>query len=101
MGVTGGACLSLFYAAEYRLHTHKLWKRCVLGALIITTLELLVGCIVNRVLGWKVWDYSNIRFNLLGQICPAFSIMWFFISMPAIFLCRAIREYGKEKLIAK
>ena len=100
MALTGGACLSLFYTAERKLHTQKMWKRCVLGALIITTLEFFVGCIVNRTLGWRVWDYSNIRFNLLGQICPAFSIMWFFISIPAILLCRAIREYGKEKLPA-
>ena len=36
------------------------------GAIIITLLELIVGTIVNIILGWNVWDYSNLPGNLLA-----------------------------------
>lgn len=56
------------------------------GSLIITALELVCGCIVNIWLGWQVWDYSNQWGNLLGQICPKFSVLWYFVSLIAILL---------------
>ena len=40
--------------------------------------------IVNIILQWNVWDYSNVPFNVMGQICLPFSIIWFFLSLPAI-----------------
>ena len=56
------------------------------GSLIITALEFACGCIVNVWLGWQVWDYSNQWGDLLGQICPKYSILWYFISFIAILL---------------
>jgi uncharacterized membrane protein len=49
--------------------------RCLVGCGIITSPEFIVGCIVNRGLHMNVWDYSAQKFNLLGQICPLFSII--------------------------
>lgn len=56
------------------------------GCIIITALEFGCGCIVNVWLGWQVWDYSNQWGNLLGQICPKYSILWYFVSFIAILL---------------
>ena len=56
------------------------------GCIIITALEFCCGCIVNIWLGWAVWDYSDEWGNLLGQICPKFSALWYFISLAAILL---------------
>ena len=36
-----------------------------------------VGVVVNLWYGWHVWDYSREPGNLLGQICPLFSFIWF------------------------
>lgn len=36
-------------------------------------------------LGLGVWDYSNQPGNVLGQICPAFGLLWFFIMPLAIW----------------
>lgn len=63
-----------------------LWKQMLLGSVIITLLEFVCGCIVNLLLHWNVWDYSNLPFNILGQICLPFSILWFFISFVAIVI---------------
>ena len=54
------------------------------GCIIITALEFCCGCIVNIWLGWAIWDYSDEWGNLLGQICPKYSVLWYFISLAAI-----------------
>ena len=51
----------------------------------------LTGCIVNLLLGFHVWDYSDLPLNILGQICIPFSIIWFFISGIGIVMDDYIR----------
>lgn len=63
------------------------------GSLIITALEFACGCIVNIALGWDVWDYSAEWGNLLGQICPKFSVIWYFVSLIAILLDDWLRHW--------
>lgn len=41
---------------------------------------------------WNVWDYSNMPFNLLGQICLPFTVIWFFLSAVAVVLDDWIRH---------
>lgn len=101
MTITGGVC----FAALYALHIHAahlpFFARCLLGALAISAAELAAGCVVNLWLGWKVWDYSGIRGNLWGQICPTFSALWLglaALSAPLCrHLCRILHGSAKEK----
>ena len=76
-----------------------LWKQGIIGALMITVLEYAVGCIVNIGLGWNVWDYSDVPFNVHGQICLPFTLLWFAVSLAAIVLDDYIRywAFGEEK----
>lgn len=69
------------------------------GCLIVTALEFACGCIVNIALGWNVWDYSDEWGNLIGQICPKYSVLWYFISLAAILLDDWLRYwfFGEEK----
>ena len=62
----------------------KLWKQMLIGAAIVTAMEFISGYIINIKLGWHVWDYSSLPFNIMGQVCIPFSIIWFFISFIAI-----------------
>ena len=79
MLVTGGACvLTMFYLREWLL-ARPLAVGALAGAVIITAYELSVGVIVNLKLGWQVWDYSAQPGNVLGQICPAFTAIWFVV----------------------
>lgn len=72
----------------------------ILSCLIITILELITGYIVNIQLGWDVWDYSDMPYNLYGQICPAFSIIWLILSAICIFMDDLIRWkiFDEEKM---
>ncbi|MEG0615327.1 MAG: hypothetical protein RR540_06175 [Oscillospiraceae bacterium] len=85
MAITGGICFVLMYKLDTSLPENKLWKKCILGSVVITSAEFFVGLIVNVWLKWKVWDYSNIPTNIFGQICLPFSVLWFWISLPAVF----------------
>lgn len=71
----------------------------VISTLIITAVEFVCGLIVNVWLGLDVWDYSNLPYNFLGQICILYSIIWFFLSPLAIIMDDYLRYYimGEEK----
>ena len=70
----------------------SLWQRCVLGMVLITALEFLFGCVLNLRLGLGIWDYSDRPGNLLGQICPGFSLAWLGLSLPGSLLCDLLRR---------
>ncbi|MBR3803614.1 MAG: hypothetical protein UHK54_01080 [Acutalibacteraceae bacterium] len=86
MALTGGLAYLLIYIANIKMKTRSLALRCLSGCIIITALEFIVGCIVNRRFNMGVWDYSQQPGHILGQICPLFSAIWFLISFPAMLL---------------
>ena len=49
------------------------------GSVLITSaLEFLLGWISEKLLHQRLWDYSDMPFNLCGHICLAFSLVWGF-----------------------
>ena len=92
MFILGGICfIALGLINEIFSWDTPLISQMVIGSLIITTLEFITGCVVNLWLGWNVWDYSDLPYNLLGQICLPFSILWYFISAIGIVIDDYIR----------
>lgn len=91
----GGACFAVLgLLNEYRIPWHWcLLRQAVVGACIVTAFEFLTGCIVNLWLGWNVWDYSDLPFNLLGQVCIYFFLLWIPLSMLGIALDDWIRYW--------
>ena len=88
----GGGFVVLGLLNEYKIPWHWcLLRQSVVGACIITGLEFLTGCIVNLWLGWGVWDYSDLPFNLYGQICLYYFLLWIPLSMAGIVLDDWIR----------
>ena len=71
----------------------------VLSALIITALEFITGLIVNIWLKMDIWDYSQLPYNFMGQICLLYSIFWFLVSSVAIVLDDFLRYkiFNEEK----
>ena len=92
MALTGGACFAAIYLIESKFKGSPLWKRCLAGSLVITLAELAVGFTVNMLLGWNVWDYSGLVFNLFGQICLLYSSLWFLLCLPLTRLCSLLRR---------
>lgn len=69
------------------------WKQCVIGSIVVTIFEFIVGFIVNIWLRWNVWDYSNVFGNVIGQICLPFSLMWFILSGVAVVVDDWMRHW--------
>lgn len=87
MFLLGGLCFILIGGLNnYIPWEMSIIKQGIIGALIITSLEFIFGLVLNLYLNLGIWDYSNIPFNILGQICLPFSIAWFFLSLVAIFV---------------
>ena len=72
MFILGGICFLLVGGINEKFDL-SLPVQMAVSSLIITALEFLCGCIVNLWLDWKVWNYEQLPFNLLGQICLLFT----------------------------
>lgn len=104
MIILGGLC----FVAVGLINNVLSWNmvielQALIGAVLITSLEFVVGLIVNVKLGWCIWDYSNVPFNFLGQICLPFSLLWYILSMIIIFTDDYIRYafFNEKKPVYK
>ena len=88
MFVAGGICFLLVGHLNHVRPKLPLLLRAVVGAGIVTMVELAVGLLCNR--SFDVWDYRNRAGNFLGQICPTFSILWIPVSLLALGLHRVL-----------
>lgn len=100
MFILGGLCF--FYLGlinELIPWEMPLQMQGLIGAGIVTALELVAGCILNLWLGWSIWDYSDMPFNIMGQICLPFSLLWILLSIVAIILDDYLRYwlFGEDK----
>lgn len=90
MGILSAICFILIGLINSYFDL-PLYKQMLMGTVIITALEFVAGIILNLWLHLNIWDYSALPYNILGQICLPFSILWFFLCLPAIFLDDWIR----------
>ena len=76
MFLAGGVCFLLLGKLNSIHPRLPLLLRGTVGALIITSVELLAGLLVNR--NYTVWDYRSMPANFHGQVClpsPPFEAM--------------------------
>ena len=92
MSLTGGFCFLSLYAVNLIFTNVPLFLRFIIGAVIITLIEFAVGYVVNIKLGWNVWDYSDMKINILGQISPIYSFLWFLLCFPGNYLCILFKD---------
>ncbi len=95
MIVTGGVCLLVLFRVFKKISKVKTIYKCAVGSVLITAVEFVVGCIVNLQFKMNVWDYSAVPFNIWGQICPLYSILWFFLTIPILFVCKKMQNVIK------
>lgn len=92
MGICGGICFLGIYLFETLYGDIHILFKCLFGCSFITLNEFLTGCIVNLWLGWNVWDYSDLNFDLLGQICLLYSGFWFLLCIPVFSIAHIFRN---------
>lgn len=98
MALTGGLVLLVLYRMKATLRASR-WTLALLGTAFITAMEFTVGVWVNLILGWGVWDYSDLQWNILGQVCLPFSLIWFVLCIPAQWVCGGIaKQYQSAQI---
>ena len=100
MLIVGGICFVLVgLINEWFTFEMPLVLQMIISTFIITAVELIAGYIINIRLGWNVWDYSELPFNLMGQVCLPYMGLWFLLSTLAIILDDYLRYwfFGEEK----
>ena len=93
MAFAGG----IYFLLLHLLFTYRpkmgLIEKCAAGFIIITAVEFLFGLAVNIALKLKVWDYSNQRFNLFGQVCLKYSLCWAALTVPIAYISKLLRAF--------
>jgi uncharacterized membrane protein len=84
MFALGGICFLLIGKLGRVRQPLALPARAVVGALVVTMLELGCGLLVNR--DYAVWDYRRMPLNYHGQICLPYTLLWIPVSIGAIWL---------------
>lgn len=95
MFLLGGICFIIMGLLNEHIFPWRLslTMQSIISACVITVFEFITGCIVNLWLGWNVWDYSGLPFNILGQICLYFFLLWIPLSVVGIILDDWIRYW--------
>ena len=95
MLAAGGICFTLLHIINTKTDFTRLQKA-ISGAAVITTVEFIFGCIFNIELGLGVWDYSAMPYNLCGQICAGFTLLWAVLAYFSEYLSAFIEKRLKK-----
>lgn len=63
----------------------KMWQQVLIGGTLITSMELISGAFFNLYLNLHLWDYSQDKFNFMGQIELKNCIWWYILPVIIIW----------------
>ena len=93
MFIAGGVCFLLLGQLDRAKFSPSV--KCLVGAVVITLVELLAGLLANR--DHRVWDYRQMPYNFLGQICLGYSLLWIPVSFGAMWLYRLLAQKKRRQ----
>lgn len=94
-----GVCAGLVVVLLDKINDYISWDidilvQCILGMLMVTIMELIIGTIfLDTNLLPVMWDYSNLPLNFRGIICIPFMALWMILSFIAILVADSINYY--------
>lgn len=98
MLICGGLCFLIVGIVGNKIVRNErriisgIFKIMIFGSMTITTLEYITGLIVNIRYGLNVWDYSDMKYNVDGQICLLYSLIWGLMSLICVFMNSIIED---------
>lgn len=96
MTFAGGISFLILYIINNSYKKMPLLLKSLLGGAAITVVEFISGVIVNIKMNLAVWNYSDRKFNLLGQICLLYSVLWVLLCIPVNLLLDKFRNTWKD-----
>lgn len=96
----GGICFLFFYLqGKLTEWSDPIWIQILRSTIFVVSCEFITGIIVNKCLNLEVWDYSDQPFQILGQICLPFAILFSVLCAFGIILSGNVMHwiYGEKK----
>lgn len=89
----GGLCgLVVGYINQIpKFYKLKVLYQSLIGAALTLCVEFMSGLVLNVWLGLEIWDYSHLPFNVMGQICLVYGILWVVLMPFAIWFEDTLR----------
>ncbi len=81
MLMAGGICFVIFSIISQVFFDSSPVLKAILCGAAVTSVEFIFGVVFNLILKMNVWDYSNMPFNVLGQVCPSYFLVWIFLGL--------------------
>lgn len=100
MFLLGGICLLFFWLQGSKTEwSDPMWIQVIRCTIFVVSCEFITGIIVNKWLGWGVWDYSDEPFHLFGQICLPFAMIFSGFAVIGIILSGNLMHwlFGEKK----
>lgn len=100
MFLLGGICLLFFWLQGSKTEwSDPMWVQIIRCTIFVVSCEFITGIIVNKWLGWGVWDYSEEPFHLFGQICLPFAVIFSGFAVIGIILSGNLMHwlFGEKK----
>lgn len=100
MFLLGGICLLFFWLQGSKTEwSDPMWVQIIRCTIFVVSCEFITGIIVNKWLGWGVWDYSDEPFHLFGQICLPFAMIFSGFAVIGIILSGNLMHwlFGEKK----
>ena len=96
MLIAGGVCFIIFSVISEKCKKRTHICKASLCALGVTLVELIFGRVFNLILTMNVWDYSEMPFNLFGQICLLYTLFWGVLGAACLPLAELINRKLEE-----
>ena len=93
MLVAGGLCFMMFAAVAEKWRHRSLLFKAVVCAFGVTAVEFVFGLIFNVLLHKNVWDYSDEPLNVMGQICPLYTVLWGILALGVVPLAKQFKRW--------
>lgn len=91
MVLAGGICFVMFAKIAETWRHRSLAFKATLCALGVTAVEFVFGVVFNLILHKNVWDYSDVPLNIMGQVCPLYTVLWGILALGFVPLSEKIR----------
>lgn len=95
----GTALIFCSFQGEVMHWSEPMWIQILRAVFFLTSLEFITGIICNKWLKIGIWDYTDQPFQLWGQICLPFMVLFSGLLCIAIIFGGLLlwKIYGEEK----
>jgi len=80
----------IIYPFTVLLAPLPLWFQIILFAIMAVVIEYIASLALEKILGLKIWDYSDEPLNLHGRISIKYAFFWFLLVLALVFLLQPL-----------